>query len=136
MRLKPLLAGLIALAGAAPALGQSGASFDVSWSTRDGGGGTSSGGGWSLSATVAQVDAGPGAGMSGGGWSLVGGFWPGMARPCFADCNKDGTLTVADFGCFQTKFAVGAPYADCNADGTLTVADFGCFQSKFVAGCH
>jgi hypothetical protein len=54
---------------------------------------------------------------------------------CYADCNADGALTVADFGCFQTRFVVGDPYADCNADGTLTVADFGCFQTKFVVGC-
>ena len=54
---------------------------------------------------------------------------------CYADCNEDGALTVADFGCFQTAFVAGDPYADCNADGSLTVADFGCFQTKFVAGC-
>jgi probable HAF family extracellular repeat protein len=54
---------------------------------------------------------------------------------CYPDCNVDGTLTVADFGCFQTKFVAGDPYADCNADGGLTVADFGCFQTSFVTGC-
>ncbi len=26
-------------------------------------------------------------------------------------------------------------YADCNADGNLTIADFACFQTKFVSGC-
>jgi CotH kinase protein len=55
--------------------------------------------------------------------------------PCYADCNADGSLTVADFGCFQTRFVAADPYADCNADGSLTVADFGCFQTQFVAGC-
>ncbi len=54
---------------------------------------------------------------------------------CYTDCNTDGALTVADFGCFQTKFVGGSPYADCNADGVLTVADFGCFQTQFVSGC-
>ena len=54
---------------------------------------------------------------------------------CYPDCNADGALTVADFGCFQTKFVAGDPYADCNGDGLLTVPDFGCFQTKFVAGC-
>ena len=54
---------------------------------------------------------------------------------CYADCNADGVLTVADFGCFQTRFGAGDLYADCNADGTLTVADFGCFQTRFVTGC-
>jgi len=57
------------------------------------------------------------------------------AAGCYPDCNADGALTVADFGCFQTRFVAGDPYADCNADGQRTVADFGCFQTKFVAGC-
>ncbi len=54
---------------------------------------------------------------------------------CYADCNLDGNLTVADFGCYQTRFVAGDPYADCNGVGGLTVADFGCFQTQFVAGC-
>ncbi len=54
---------------------------------------------------------------------------------CSPDCSNDGSLTIADFACFQTKFVAGDPYADCNAAGGLTVADFGCFQTKFVAGC-
>ncbi len=54
---------------------------------------------------------------------------------CYPDCNADLTLTIADFGCFQTKFVSGDPYADCNAVGGLTIADFACFQTKFVAGC-
>ncbi|MFM9995667.1 MAG: hypothetical protein ACKVU4_07690 [Phycisphaerales bacterium] len=58
-----------------------------------------------------------------------------LADQCYADCNADGTLTVADFGCFQTKFVAGDPYADCNADSQLTVADFGCFQTGFALGC-
>ncbi len=64
-----------------------------------------------------------------------GAFAVGGSCPCYPDCNADGALTVADFGCFQTNFIVGAPYADCNADGSLTVADFGCFQTNFVTGC-
>jgi hypothetical protein len=54
---------------------------------------------------------------------------------CYADCNGDGVLGLADFGCFQTKFALGDPYADCNGDGVLGLADFGCFQTKFALGC-
>ncbi|MFM9995890.1 MAG: FG-GAP-like repeat-containing protein [Phycisphaerales bacterium] len=53
----------------------------------------------------------------------------------YADCNNSGTLTVADFGCFQGKYVLGDLYADCNNSGTLTVADFGCFQGKYVLGC-
>ncbi len=54
---------------------------------------------------------------------------------CYADCSGNGVLTVADFGCFQTRFVAGDPYADCNGDGVLTVADFACFQTRFVTGC-
>ncbi len=54
---------------------------------------------------------------------------------CYPDCEADGSLTVADFTCFQTRFVAGDPYADCNGSGSLTVADFTCFQTEFVAGC-
>ena len=54
---------------------------------------------------------------------------------CYPDCNEDGALTIADFGCFQTRFVAADPYADCNGDGALTVADFGCFQTRFFVGC-
>jgi hypothetical protein len=55
--------------------------------------------------------------------------------PCYPDCNGDGVLGLADFGCFQTAFALGFSYADCNGDGQLNLADFGCFQTKFALGC-
>jgi hypothetical protein len=54
---------------------------------------------------------------------------------CYPDCNASGTLTIADFGCFQAAFSNNLPYADCNNSGGLTIADFGCFQAAFVAGC-
>ena len=59
----------------------------------------------------------------------------GTIALCMADCNRDGFLNLADFGCFQTKFALGDPYADCNGDGVRNLADFGCFQTKFALGC-
>ncbi len=59
---------------------------------------------------------------------------PGLCD-CYADCNADSSLTVADYTCFQARFVAGDPYADCNQSGTLTIADFICFQSAFVAGC-
>ncbi len=54
---------------------------------------------------------------------------------CYADCNSDGALNLADFGCFQTKFALGEAYADCNGDGARNLSDFGCFQTRFALGC-
>jgi hypothetical protein len=56
---------------------------------------------------------------------------------CRADVNKDGVLTLSDFGAFQTAFAVGnAAVADYNDDGVLNLADFGAFQTAFAFGCY
>ena len=57
------------------------------------------------------------------------------AVACYADCNGDGAANLADFGCFQTKFALGEGYADCNGDGVLNLSDFGCFTTRFAQGC-
>ncbi len=63
------------------------------------------------------------------------GAWLSFQVTPYADCTRDANLTIADFGCFQTKFVAADPYADCNGTGGLTIADFGCFQTRFVAGC-
>ncbi len=46
--------------------------YAIDWSTIDGGGGTSTGGVYSVSGTIGQPDAGN---MSGGNYSIDGGFW-------------------------------------------------------------
>jgi len=50
----------------------SGQSYSIDWFTIDGGGGTSTGGVYSVSGTIGQPDAGK---MSGGNYSIDGGFW-------------------------------------------------------------
>jgi hypothetical protein len=50
-------------------------SYDISWWTVDGGGGTSSGTGYTLNGTLGQLDAGTLS--SGGGYTLADGFWHG-----------------------------------------------------------
>jgi hypothetical protein len=47
-------------------------SYSIDWFTIDGGGGTSTGGVYSVSGTIGQPDAGR---MSGGNFTLDGGFW-------------------------------------------------------------
>ncbi len=48
-------------------------SYSIDWSTIDGGGGTSTGGVFTVSGTIGQPDSsGP---MTGGNFSLTGGFW-------------------------------------------------------------
>jgi hypothetical protein len=87
----------------------------------------------------------PGGLYVGGNFNYAGGLYsPRIARwgcplkpggPCYADCDGDGVLTLADFGCFRARFATNDPRADCNGDGVLNLSDFGCFQTKFVLGC-
>ncbi len=67
----------------------------------------------------------------GGSASHVAG--PLHLHACYADCNGSGTLTIADFICFQGRYV--AEGCDCNCSGTCSVADFVCFQGAFVAGC-
>ncbi len=55
--------------------------------------------------------------------------------PCYPDCDADNMLSIDDFICFQTFFAVGDPYADCDEDGVLSIDDFICFQTYFAIGC-
>lgn len=50
--------------------------FSIDWWTIDGGGGTSRGGDFSLSGTIAQSDAG--APQQGGDFEVTGGYWPGV----------------------------------------------------------
>ncbi len=74
--LKAVLVCLLLLA-AVPVLARSGAGYDLTWSTVDGGGGTFSvGGGYSLGGTAGQPDAGQ---LTGGDYGLAGGFWSGGA---------------------------------------------------------
>jgi hypothetical protein len=46
--------------------------YSIDWQTIDGGGGTSTGGVYSVTGTIGQPDAGA---MSGGNFTLDGGFW-------------------------------------------------------------
>jgi len=50
-----------------------GQDYSLDWFTIDGGGGTSTGGVYSVSGTIGQPDVGPP--LSGGSYSVVGGFW-------------------------------------------------------------
>ena len=56
------------------------AQFAIDWFTIDGGGGTSTGGGYSLSGTIGQPDA-IAVTLIGGSYVVEGGFWPGLIVP-------------------------------------------------------
>jgi hypothetical protein len=59
----------------------------------DGGGGTSTGGVYTLSGTIGQPDAS--AAMTGGAYTLTGGFWAGMG-PRVCDVDRSGTCDAQD----------------------------------------
>ena len=63
--------------------------YAVPWHTIDGGGGTSTGGVYSVSGTIGQPDAG--GPMTGGVFSITGGFW---ALPRAVQTTNAPTLTI------------------------------------------
>lgn len=67
--MKTFLLSLVLLFGAASFAQQ----YNIDWHKVAGGGGTSTGGQFSLSGTIGQQDAGNA--ISGGNYSLTGGFW-------------------------------------------------------------
>ena len=70
---------VVILVAGGVAFAQIGGPYNLEWNTVDGGGGTASGGSYTLSGTAGQADAG--AVMSGGSYTLSGGFWSGAASP-------------------------------------------------------
>lgn len=116
--------------------------FTITWYTIDGGGGTSSGGSFTLSGTIGQPDAG--AAMTGGSFSLTGGFWAGISAPAPVGCSPadvlaDGVVDGSDFVAFINSFAIGDvtidPVADINRDGIVDGNDFVAFINAFAIGC-
>ena len=69
------------------------AQYFIDWSTIDGGGGTSTGGVYSVSGTIGQPDAG--GPMTNGQYSVTGGFW---ALPQAVQIEGAPTLTIAPAG--------------------------------------
>jgi len=64
-------------------------SYSINWFTVDGGGGTSTGGVYSVSGTIGQPDAG--GPMTNGQYSVTGGFW---ALPSAIQVGGAPTLTI------------------------------------------
>src|SRR3954447_3655056 len=73
--MKPLCRAFVPLLLLSSALTLAAQNYQIDWYTIDGGGGTSSGGQYTLSGTIGQPDAGT---LSGGPYVLNGGFWGGV----------------------------------------------------------
>ncbi len=99
-----------AVTGFILAAGASAQPLEISSYTIDGGGGTSTGGSFTLSGTIGQHDAG--GPMTGGAFELTGGFWAGVgATGCnVADLTEPfGVLDLADITAFVSAFLAGCP---------------------------
>lgn len=141
------LALLAPLALADPGVRSEGGPYVLDWYTIDGGGGTSSGGPYTLSGTIGQPDAA--APFSGGPYTLEPGFWPGATgtgAPCPCDLSgpvtgvPDGVLNVDDVAAFVTFFSTSDPRADISGpigipDGVINIDDIAGFIDCFADGC-
>ncbi len=139
-----LTSAAVVLAAGAAALAYSGGVFDLSWFTIDGGGSmASSGGGFELSGTIGQADAGT---MAGGDFELTGGFWAmpsggtgGCLRDpewiCDGDVDGDGQVNPVDSGLIQAAFGSidedDLCQYDVDCDGQINPVDSGIVQSLF-----
>jgi hypothetical protein len=155
------LLGAIGMIGAlAPAAS---AQLSISWFTIDSGGGTSSGGGFTLSGTIGQPDASTT--LTGGTFTLTGGFWPGIGQPLcgpsdVAGPNQavggDGGLTADDIIVYLGWYFanttgsptpgnppspanlladIAGPNQSTSPDGALTADDIIVFLGRYFAGC-
>jgi len=109
--------------------------FAIEKSVIAGGGGTSTGGSFTLSGTIGQHDAG--STMTGGNFTLTGGFWAGSgsasSRLC-ADQNGDGLVTPTDFTSWIANFNANDLLADVNQNGTVEPADFTAWIAAYNQG--
>ena len=122
-------AGVGRIAPAAPAQ-----TFSIPWHTIDCGGGTASGGSFTLSGTIGQHDAG--GSMTGGDFSLTGGFWAGaVGEPCIGDFNRDGAVNTLDVLAFLNAWSAQDPAADCDGNGEIDTRDVLCFLNAWSEGC-
>lgn len=101
------------------------ADYSITWSTIDGGGGTSSGGQYVVTGTIGQHDA---AYSEGGDYEVLGGFWPGGPL-CFVDFE--------DFARFaQYWFLTGSDIpADLYEDNIVDYNDLRLFVDEWLYYC-
>ena len=102
-----------------------GGSYDLSWSTIDGGGATSTGGPYVLSGTIGQPDA---AYSAGGQYELLGGFWPGEPL-CVVDFRH-----FARFAEYWLETGTGLP-ADLYEDDIVNWLDLEVFVDEWLDYC-
>lgn len=109
--------------------------FSIDAYTIDGGGGTSLGGGFELSGTIGQPDAGA---HFGGGFELIGGFWSAtsVTCSCAGDTNADGRRDGLDIASFVSCLLDGqsCQCADLDGSGAANIDDIETFVVELLAG--
>mgnify|MGYP000879470106 CR=1 FL=1 len=113
--------------------------YDLSWFTVDGGGDMfATNGGFELSGTIGQPDAGAVI-LSGGSFELTGGFWAFVTPPsCAGDLNCDGQVSFGDINAFVLRLSNPSAYAttfpgcpngngDINGSGAVAFDDINPF---------
>ena len=110
-----------------PALAQSGGDYDLSWSTIDGGGGTSSGGDYVLSGTIGQSDAGQ---MTTYDYHLSGGFWFGPGDMVDLDDLVNFVSQWLESGDVEANLNW-----DGNPENNVDLDDFSIFASYWLCYC-
>jgi hypothetical protein len=101
--------------------------FDLSWNTIDGGGGSSAGGTFEMQGTIGQPDAGVVA-LSGGSFEVIGGYWPGSTQfqaTCPADVTlpPNGVVNIDDLIVVITHWGQAGGQGDVNHDNTVDIDD-------------
>lgn len=107
------------------ALAMRGGPYQLTRSTIDGGGGTSSGGAYILSGTIGQPDA---AYSAGGQYEILGGFWP-SGPLCFVDFHH-----FARFAEYWLETGTRLP-ADLYEDNVVDLLDLGVFADEWLGYC-
>lgn len=98
--------------------------YQIDWYTIDGGGGTSTGGPYTLTGTIGQADAGW---SSGGNYELLGGFWPG-GPACIVD--------FADFARFADYWlTAGNIPGDLDKDSDVDFDDLALLADYWLTCC-
>ena len=113
------------------------AQYDLSWSTIDGGGASSTGGSYLLTGTIGQADAQTPPVMSGGSYELTGGFWP-VTQVCYCpgDLTGDGTKNGRDVQLFVSCLLSGGSCscADIDLANGVNINDVPVFVNDLLAG--
>ena len=124
MKTRIILLSIAVLFVTATANAQSGGQYEITWSTIDGGGSTSTGGPYELTGTIGQHDTGV---SSAEEYVLSAAFWPGTFG-CI--------VNLTDLRLFAEQWLLtGNVAADFDEDGTVDIEDFAILAAWWYDQC-